>query len=912
MNRSCMVQNTPTKPKPQRYSSSPVVDGQIDKLLHLILRDFVQSWYSSISKDQEFLQQLLDSIAFAVKQAETRLASVDFVLLVCRDLPEVIRRHVHDYRQCKEKLGTAYGGGKSMEELFFGSQPHFAFTSPSAEAEYLRKVVETLLELLLPKDEFKSDCLRILVREILSVTVIGTAIDTIAEPDYLNQLILMGLQHLERQDANEPDLVAPPILISSHDLSNDQASFYSSNTPYFTAGESSHGESGPDSESGSESDAVVPSMTMLGTRRQSESRKKPDRTPFIRRNRRFDGRQIFPRKGPVSSKARAMQEERDHINMERTFTHTIVSGLQKMTASGLQKMTVGGLERMSMGFDKIKNIVDGGGKTGSKRDKKAAAAEYNRFGSLLDDVGTKKPKRRAPRGLGRRRVSTGSMKRSASRIDERGSNTGSTPPVLSVMPLPNESFLMAPSFGRRFSGYPHTNGSHSDTQATYHPTTTEEDNSEVESYLGSASDHEPLPYLIPSVDPLMGILPESEDAADLDSDDEGNEVEQQGGPPLILDPTPEPPHNDTVESNKSTLMAVLNAAKAVWNLYNNASFGPCQLGPINVTRYTGEQLEKPTLNMLREVILGGDESTLLRLMGYLDPVVNVLLRPAMNRAIIEGIYFLVSENTIAEYFRLTRECLWPNGIWANSLPPRSAAEKLQTKRQLTEFAFDRLFPPLIVRVLGPALINERLRELIEMLQYKQINKQLIFILIDLILTHVATEVVDYTNCVNTEPQSAPSQGSHPDPVPTAPLEVPLSSGLSPTLLHNPLQELEFDGQLPQLDATTPQLIIPIVSEPIATSGEFSEHQNEQPWMQDYRQGSSSSLIPSDTEPGPSDTNVPDQNCQSDADGKFFDLASVGLGESSLALQRSTSLNGVNSPPPVKQKRNSWDVSLSST
>jgi hypothetical protein len=121
---------------------------------------------------------------------KTRSLKVDWIQLGLKDLPDLARRHLHDFRSCKEKLGTTYAGGLSIEALFKQYQPHFALQSQDTEKEYLREAVEILLTVLLPPEDSKSDVVRYLLREIFTCTVLLNAVDKICDPDFINELVL--------------------------------------------------------------------------------------------------------------------------------------------------------------------------------------------------------------------------------------------------------------------------------------------------------------------------------------------------------------------------------------------------------------------------------------------------------------------------------------------------------------------------------------------------------------------------------------------------------------------------------------------------------------------------------------------------------------------------------------------------
>ncbi|KAI9004260.1 PXA domain-containing protein [Gaertneriomyces semiglobifer] len=180
--------------RPEKFTSSAIVDAEIAEILIILLRDYVCSWYHDISHDEAFLKEIVDVVAFAVRQLEQKyLNNFDWVLFLSKDLPELLGRHVQDFRRCKESHGTMYSGDRTFEELFHGCQPHCGLDSPESEAEYYRRVVELLLSFLLPPEELKSDSVRFVAREILTNAVIRNCVETISDPNFINRSIIQAL-----------------------------------------------------------------------------------------------------------------------------------------------------------------------------------------------------------------------------------------------------------------------------------------------------------------------------------------------------------------------------------------------------------------------------------------------------------------------------------------------------------------------------------------------------------------------------------------------------------------------------------------------------------------------------------------------------------------------------------------------
>ncbi|KAJ3343181.1 hypothetical protein HDU93_009731 [Gonapodya sp. JEL0774] len=183
-----------------------LLDTQLHALTFLIVRDFIQSWYYTISKDDEFIKETVGVIARVARELEARLEKVDFVRLLTSDLPLVLSTHLSDYRLATRRSGTLYAGGMAPHEVFRALQPHFALRDEASEREYLATAVELVLKQLLPRRDAESDGVRNVLREILTGKLMKRALDAICDPDFLNDVIV---KLLSPRDPSPP-LNVPP------------------------------------------------------------------------------------------------------------------------------------------------------------------------------------------------------------------------------------------------------------------------------------------------------------------------------------------------------------------------------------------------------------------------------------------------------------------------------------------------------------------------------------------------------------------------------------------------------------------------------------------------------------------------------------------------------------------------------
>ncbi|KAI8989550.1 PXA domain-containing protein [Pilobolus umbonatus] len=185
------------KTDPRRYVSpkditgSKAIDLELYTYIALLMRDFIHPWYRLITNDQDLTSEILHVLIKVIQKLEDRLCEVDWTELMLIDLPKLLSIHYHDFRQAKTRLYMDHGSGSSsLLESFHGIQPHFALNPiGNREQEYLRLVTEAVLKVLLEPDDFNSNCVRHLIRDILGNMVLSSVIDSLSDPYTIHMII---------------------------------------------------------------------------------------------------------------------------------------------------------------------------------------------------------------------------------------------------------------------------------------------------------------------------------------------------------------------------------------------------------------------------------------------------------------------------------------------------------------------------------------------------------------------------------------------------------------------------------------------------------------------------------------------------------------------------------------------------
>ena len=75
-------------------TSSNEVDLQLYAFIAIIIREFVQTWYSKITPDQVFVEEVVKIIAHCTRALEQRLRNVNLEGLLFDELPDLLEVHV--------------------------------------------------------------------------------------------------------------------------------------------------------------------------------------------------------------------------------------------------------------------------------------------------------------------------------------------------------------------------------------------------------------------------------------------------------------------------------------------------------------------------------------------------------------------------------------------------------------------------------------------------------------------------------------------------------------------------------------------------------------------------------------------------------------------------------------------------
>ncbi|XP_072029008.1 uncharacterized protein [Amphiura filiformis] len=126
----------------------------------------------------------------------------------------------------------------------------------------------------------------------------------------------------------------------------------------------------------------------------------------------------------------------------------------------------------------------------------------------------------------------------------------------------------------------------------------------------------------------------------------------------------------------------------------------------------------------------------------LQKVVCVVVGKPLDRWIGEQIESLVSEQWCAYYLTLIQDAIWPNGQLIDSTVARTDEEKEHMRKEALQCLID-ILPGYLQQVIGQDKWKACMEVMLDSLQDPQLNRHLVYTLLDLLLEAVATEITQH-------------------------------------------------------------------------------------------------------------------------------------------------------------------------
>ncbi|KAM8786308.1 sorting nexin-25 [Rhynchonycteris naso] len=186
---SPVYQNSQEPVQPRKVVISHNMDKALKEVFDHCYRDYVLSWYGSLSKDEgQLYRLLLEDFWEVARQLHRRLSHVDVVKVVCSDIVRTLLTHFCDLKAANAR----------QEEQPRPFVLHACLRNSAEEVRFLQTCSRVLVLCLLPSKDVQSLSLRIMLAEILTMKVLKPVVALLSNPDYINQMLLAQLERREQ------------------------------------------------------------------------------------------------------------------------------------------------------------------------------------------------------------------------------------------------------------------------------------------------------------------------------------------------------------------------------------------------------------------------------------------------------------------------------------------------------------------------------------------------------------------------------------------------------------------------------------------------------------------------------------------------------------------------------------------
>lgn len=187
----------------QLYPESFVVSQSLDGVISLALRDFITSWYTSISKSPAFSNELDRNVRLALINIKDRILKEDVPGFIISKVVPIVKNHLKEFDHAErlvrgrtlnrnlpesEELDLAIAAKYRDANLHPATSLSYSDTK-GIQQEHIRKVLIRILPDVLPEQVINSRAVSVLIKEIVSCAVLSPLLQMLADPDTWNQII---------------------------------------------------------------------------------------------------------------------------------------------------------------------------------------------------------------------------------------------------------------------------------------------------------------------------------------------------------------------------------------------------------------------------------------------------------------------------------------------------------------------------------------------------------------------------------------------------------------------------------------------------------------------------------------------------------------------------------------------------
>ena len=168
------------------------LNQEIHKLISLLVKQHVRSWYTELSQDEQLFNLLKELTNEIHAKLAGRAQVVDWEAFAVESLPELVLLHLQDFNRATERCRT----NQNFATSFIDQHSHIGVIDEQA---YLTHVSDGLLTILLPYDDLINDVAYSFTRELLADLLLRDVVDRLSEPWFWDEMILKFIEQRNKK-----------------------------------------------------------------------------------------------------------------------------------------------------------------------------------------------------------------------------------------------------------------------------------------------------------------------------------------------------------------------------------------------------------------------------------------------------------------------------------------------------------------------------------------------------------------------------------------------------------------------------------------------------------------------------------------------------------------------------------------
>ncbi|XP_041360552.1 sorting nexin-19-like isoform X2 [Gigantopelta aegis] len=175
------------------------------RLVDLVIRDFVKSWFASFSKSPQFLEESRNVLYIVASNFNQRVSTIQIQSLTVSFI-SLYQHHLQHFQKSKllyKSQKKIHAAGLSTNEKSKAKLPsleesfgmnynyHPALSSHESEDKYLRSISRAMLSLMVPDDVLMCKSSEIIFAEILTYKIFKNVISLMSDSDWLYKHMIL-------------------------------------------------------------------------------------------------------------------------------------------------------------------------------------------------------------------------------------------------------------------------------------------------------------------------------------------------------------------------------------------------------------------------------------------------------------------------------------------------------------------------------------------------------------------------------------------------------------------------------------------------------------------------------------------------------------------------------------------------